>query len=98
MSTNNSLQLVEEMIRVSCQAKGVQGSYEADVPVDITGAEIVEGLGEQGYLPALGGTERWVVIHPSSGREVTGALKDVGVQEGDQLVLDRQTHGAGARR
>lgn len=95
MRTDNSLQLAEPVIRVSCQGKGLQSSYEADVPLDITAAEIVEGLSEEGYLPALVASERWVVIHGPTGSHVTGTLQDVGAQEGDQLILDRQTHGAG---
>jgi hypothetical protein len=94
MSTRNGAGVIEETIRVSCKAKEVQASYEADVPLDITAAEIVEGLGEEEYLPALVANERWTVIHARTGKEVTGALKDVGVEDGDQLILDRQTHGA----
>jgi hypothetical protein len=96
MSIDNSLQLAEPVIRVSCQGKGLQSSYEADVPVDITAAEIIEGLSEEGYLPAPVATERWVVIHGPTGNQITGTLQDVGAQEGDQLFLDRQTHGAGS--
>jgi hypothetical protein len=81
---------------VSCKAKEVQASYEADVPLDITAQEIVEGLDEDGYLPSLSANERWIVVHPRSGNEITATLKDVGAQDGDQIILERQTHGAGA--
>lgn len=96
MPTDNSLQLAEPVIRVSCQGKGLESTYEADVPLDITATEIVEGLSEEGYLPAPVASERWVVIHGPTGSQITGTLQDVGAQEGDQLILDRQTHGAGA--
>jgi hypothetical protein len=94
MSTNNSVEVVQDTIRVTCKAKEVQASYEADVPLDISGEEIVAGLNEEEYLPALVANERWVVIHGRSGREITATLKDVGAQDGDQIILDRQTHGA----
>ncbi len=94
MSANPTLELGQDTIRVSCKAKEVQASYEADVSPDITGQEIVEGLDDDGYLPILAANERWTVIHPRSGNEITGTLKDVGARDGDQIILDRQTHGA----
>jgi hypothetical protein len=94
MTTSVPVDVSQETIRVSFKAKEVQASYEADVPLDITGQEITEGLDEEGYLPPLGANERWIVIHPRSGNEVTATLKQVGAQDGDQIVLDRQTHGA----
>jgi hypothetical protein len=92
---SNGVEVVQDTIRVICKAKEVQASYEADVPLDIKCEEIVDGLNEAAYLPALIANERWVVIHGRTGREITGTLKDVGAQEGDQILLDRQTHGAG---
>lgn len=83
-----------DTIRVSFKAKELQASYEADTPLDITGEEIVASLDEEEYLPSLVANERWVVIHGRSGTEVTATLKDVGAQDGDQIILDRQTHGA----
>jgi hypothetical protein len=92
MSTE--VDVIGETIRISCKAKEVQASYEADVPLDINAQEIVTGLNDENYLPSLAANERWIVVHVRSGREVTATLKDVDAQDGDQLILDRQTHGA----
>lgn len=89
------VEVIEETIRVTCKAKEVQAAYEAYVPLDITAQEIVEGLNEEQYLPALVANERWNVIHARSGREVSSTLLEVGARDGDQIILDRQTHGAG---
>lgn len=94
MSTS-TVDVSEDTIRVSCKAKEVQASYEADVPLDITPQELVEGLDEKEYLPALTTNERWIVVHARSGKEITTTLEDVEARDGDLLILDRQTHGAG---
>lgn len=96
MSTNGSVEVVENTISVVCKAKELQDTYEADVPLDITGQEIVHGLTEEEYLPALIANERWIVTHARTGTEIAPLLRlnDVGALEGDQIVLDRQTHGA----
>ena len=89
-----ALEVGHGTIRVSCKAKEVQASYEADVPLDITAQEIVEGLDEDRYLPSLSANERWIVVHPRTGNEITATLKDIGARDGDQIILERQTHGA----
>jgi hypothetical protein len=90
-----SIDVAEETIRVTCKAKESEKYYDADVPLDITAQEIVQGLSDADYLQALGANERWVVVHSPSGKQVSGTLADVGAEEGDLLILDRHTHGAG---
>lgn len=85
-----------ETIRIYCKAKEATDPYEADVVPDLSIAELITGLNEESYLPALAAGERWRVIHPSSNSDLTpnAKLDQSGVKDGDQLEFLRDSHGA----
>lgn len=85
-----------DTIRIYCKAKERTLPYEADVSPDISVTEIIRGLNEAEYLPALAGGERWLIVHGATGDELppNARLEDSGVKDGDQLEFLRRTHGA----
>ena len=64
----------------------------------MTVTEIIGGLNEAHYLPALAGGERWRVLHLRTDSDLTPntRLDDSGVEDGDQLEFLRDSHGADA--
>lgn len=85
-------------LRVYCKAKEAQGVYEADVVPDLSVTELVAGLNEADYLPALASGERWEVVHKQTGDRLAPnhTLAESGVQDGDDLDFTRAMHGAEA--
>ena len=87
-----------DTIRVFCKAKEVDSTYDATVAADLRVAELIDGLNEASYLPALANGERWNVVHQRSNNELTpnAKLNESGVEDGDQIDFIRATHGAEA--
>ena len=87
-----------DTIRIYCKAKESTDSYEADVVPDLAVTELIAGLNEVSYLPALAAGDRWHVLHRAANTEIppNGKLVDYEVQDGDQLRLRaRLTRGRG---
>jgi hypothetical protein len=86
-----------DTIRIYCKAKEVTENYEADVVPDLAITELIAGLNEDDYLPALAAGERWHVIHVSTDEELppNATLEQHGVKDGDHLDFVRASHGAG---
>jgi hypothetical protein len=87
-----------ETIRIYCKAKEVTNPYEADVVPDLAVSELISGLNEERYLPALAAGERWRVLHARTNSDLTpnARLNQSDVRDGDQLEFLRDSHGAGA--
>lgn len=85
-------------IRVFCHAKETQRVYEADVVPDLSVSELIAGLNEASYLPQLAAGERWRVLHARTDSDLppNAKLGPSGVEDGDQLELVRDSHGAEA--
>jgi hypothetical protein len=85
-----------ETIRIYCQAKEAPDAYEADVVPDLTVTELIAGLNEENYLPALAAGERWRVLHVRTNTDLTpnARLDQSKVADGDQLEFLRDSHGA----
>jgi hypothetical protein len=86
-----------DTIRIYCKAKEMTETYEADVVPDLAITELIAGLNEDDYLPALAAGERWDVIHVTSGQEIppNARLEQHDVKDGDHLDFVRASHGAG---
>jgi hypothetical protein len=89
-------QTATDTITVFCKAKEVVDPYEAEVVPDLTVTELIAGLNEDNYLPALAAGERWRVVHIRSNSDLTpnSGLEAGGVKDGDQLEFIRDSHGA----
>jgi len=87
-----------DTIRIYCKAKERTLPYEADVAPDISVREIISGLDDADYLPALAAGERWRIVHARTNDELAAnaRLNESGVEDGDQLDFLRDSHGAGA--
>jgi hypothetical protein len=85
-----------DTIRVFCHAKEKQDVYEADVVPDLSVTELIAGLNEAEYLPQLAAGERWRVLHARTDSDLppNAKLGPSGVEDGDQLELLRDSHGA----
>lgn len=85
-----------DTIRVFCKAKEKQDVYEADVVPDLSVTELISGLNEAEYLPSLAAGERWQVLHARTDTNLppNAKLGPSGVEDGDQLELLRDSHGA----
>jgi hypothetical protein len=83
-------------IRIYCKAKEVTGDYEADVVPDLAITELIAGLNEDSFLPALAAGERWHVIHVPTSNELppNATLAQHEVKDGDHLNFERASHGA----
>lgn len=85
-----------DTIRIYCNAKEVTGDYEAEVVPDLAVTELIAGLNEDNYLPALAAGERWHVIHTRTENEIppNATLERHDVKDGDHLAFERASHGA----
>jgi hypothetical protein len=85
-------------IKIFCRAKEKADSYEAEVVPDVTVAEIITGLEEDDYLPALAAGERWRVVLGRTRTDLPPSVRldEQGVKDGDQLDFVRDSHGAWA--
>ncbi len=86
-----------DTIRIYCKAKEMTENYEADVVPDLAITELIAGLNEDDYLPALAAGERWHVIHVATDEEIppNATLEQHDVKDGDHLDFVRASHGAG---
>ena len=85
-----------DTMRIFCKAKEAQDPYEAEVAPDISVSELVKGLNDVRYLPALAAGERWSVLHVRSSGSLTpnAKLDESDVEDGDLLEFSRDSHGA----
>jgi hypothetical protein len=90
--------IATDTITIYCKAKEVTDPYEAVVAEDLAISELIAGLNEEGYLPALAAGERWRVLHLRTNSDLppSARLDQRNVKDGDQLEFMRDSHGAKA--
>ena len=83
-------------MRVFCQSKDRADHYDAEVDADITVNEVIEGLTEANYLPALAAGDQWLVFHARTNAKLAAnaRLDESAVKDGNQLTFVRKTNGA----
>jgi hypothetical protein len=87
-----------DTITIFCKAKEATDPYEADVVPDLAINELIAGLNEESYLPALTAGERWRVIHMRTNSDLppNARLDQRDIKDGDHLEFIRDSHGAGS--
>ena len=93
--------LATDIITITCQEKGRPDSFDADVPLDCTGAELLRSLiDDHGYLSAPTGDRPYRLVVGRTGAEIPGniTLEEAGVKDGDVLTIARDSHGAACGR
>lgn len=85
-----------ETIRITVQEKGRPDHFTADVEPDCTGAEIVSGLVEEGYLAPESGDRAYKLVLGRTGAAINSGstLKDSEVTDGDVLTVTSNSTGA----
>lgn len=82
-------------LTVLCRTKELLDVFQADVVPDLSAAELIDELAGVRYLPELARGERWRVFNARTGVGLAlNARMDENVEDGDQLVFDRESNGA----
>ena len=85
-----------DTLHIVCQEKGRDDVFEADVATDCTGAEVLRGLVEAGYLAAPTAQHQYELINPKTGKDIPSGqtLQDAAVENDDVLKIASTHHGA----
>jgi hypothetical protein len=88
--------LTAQTLRVTCHEKGRPDRFEADVAADCTGAEVVRGLIEAGYLTGPTSDDAFVVTNARTGTVVApnASLEASEVRDGEVLTIMKDHFGA----
>jgi hypothetical protein len=86
----------QQTLKLLCYSP-VTGIYEAEVAADICCSEVIEGLVRERFLGLPQQGERYQAVVRRTVRELAPSdrLVDVGVVDGDELVIILAAHGAG---